>query len=58
MNNDQTNGLILALVQKIEKLKKENEKYRKALEKIDLECSNHDTTAWSIANDALETKYD
>jgi hypothetical protein len=28
--------------------------YRKALEQIEEECVRHDTTAWSIASDALE----
>jgi len=37
-----------------EKLLAENVRYREALERIENECSRHDTTAWSIASDALE----
>ena len=42
------------LNQEIEELKAENARYRSALERIENECSRHDTTAWSIASDALE----
>lgn len=38
----------------IETLRAENAHYRKALERIENECSRDDTTAWSIASDALE----
>lgn len=38
----------------IMKLEAENARYRSALERIENECSRHDTTAWSIASDALE----
>lgn len=31
-----------------------SDKYRKALERIELECSRDDSCAWSIANEALE----
>lgn len=40
--------------QEIEQLKAENARYREALERIENECSRHDTSAWSIASDALE----
>lgn len=36
------------------KLEAENVRFRSALERIENECSRHDTTAWSIASDALE----
>lgn len=59
---------ILMLIEKVEKLEEqlrltqidnnllmtENSCYREALERIENECSRHDTTAWSIASDALE----
>jgi len=35
-------------------LKEENARFKKALERIDNECSRDDTLAWKIANDALE----
>ena len=38
----------------IKTLRAENARYRSALERIENECSRHDTTAWSIASDALE----
>lgn len=42
------------LNKEIESLKAENARLREALERIDNECSRDDTTAWKIANDALE----
>lgn len=47
-------GAIFDLKQDIDRLVWICELQRKALEKIDAECSRHDTTAWTIANDALE----
>ena len=38
----------------IMKLEAENARFRSASERIENECSRHDTTAWSIAIDALE----
>ena len=43
-----------ATTQLIKDLRDENARYRSALERIENECSRHDTTAWSIASDALE----
>lgn len=42
------------LTMDVSRLKVQNDKYREALERIENECSRHDTTAWSIASDALE----
>lgn len=44
----------MARDKEIKELKAENARYREALERIENECSRHDTTAWSIASDALE----
>lgn len=43
-----------ATTQLIKDLRDEIARYREALERIENECSRHDTTAWSIASDALE----